>query len=365
MNINMIDVCVAGNGPAAAMASRQLAAAGLSVLMVGKPNPRILKFGETLPGAAIRLLRKLGLDMTNLDLRHALSEASWAPSRVGGALTAWGTEKIVTSDALSDPYGLGLRIERTAFDQWLKDEAIAAGTQTHNAYVSTLSRQGRSWSLGFDDGYYAHARWVVDATGRSAKLVRLLGAKRSRGVPLVALYRSCQPELNPDLNRTIIVAGQHGWAYTGQITKGQWVLGYHTIPTIAVGLQASSDHWGEAMDGMGCLSELLGEITFADRIHAHDIRSIWLDQPVGEGWIACGDASIAFDPLAGQGLFHALYTGMKAAEVIWSWARAQDASDLYSKEMGQIYRSYAMRRAHLYRAESRWRESPFWSAHQS
>ena len=38
-----------------------------------------------------------------------------------------------------------------------------------------------------------------------------------------------------------------------------------------------------------------------------------LTPPIGDGWLAAGDAAISFDPLSSQGLFHALYTGLASA----------------------------------------------------
>src|SRR6202040_3699922 len=39
-----------------------------------------------------------------------------------------------------------------------------------------------------------------------------------------------------------------------------------------------------------------------------------LEPCVAEGWLAAGDASLSFDPLSAQGLLHALFTGLAAAE---------------------------------------------------
>src|ERR1044071_1155793 len=56
------DVLIGGAGPAGAIAGRQLALAGLSVVMADRLTPRPPKIGETLPGAAIRLLKAIGLE---------------------------------------------------------------------------------------------------------------------------------------------------------------------------------------------------------------------------------------------------------------------------------------------------------------
>ncbi|MGC1301981.1 MAG: hypothetical protein WA840_06375, partial [Caulobacteraceae bacterium] len=87
----------------------------------------------------------------------------------------------------------------------------------------------------------------------------------------------------------------------------------------------------------------------------------WLDRPAGDGWIAAGDAALAFDPLAAQGLFNALYTGLAAAETADRWLDGdlQAPADL-AGEFARIRQAYQDHLAAWYGLESRW-ASPFWA----
>ncbi len=106
------DVVVAGAGPAGATAARILARSGLSVLMADRLVKVAPKIGETLPGAALRLLGRLGLDDIT-GAHRGLQAVHWP---VGGSLVAWGTDVLVPTDALRDPAGRGLRLDRRRFD---------------------------------------------------------------------------------------------------------------------------------------------------------------------------------------------------------------------------------------------------------
>lgn len=53
-----------------------------------------------------------------------------------------------------------------------------------------------------------------------------------------------------------------------------------------------------------------------------------LDRLAGEGWLACGTAAIAFDPICGDGTAQAAREGILASAVIGALARGEDAGAL-------------------------------------
>ncbi len=280
------DVVVAGSGPAGATAARILARSGLSVLMADRLVKAAPKIGETLPGAALRLLGRLGLD--DITAAHRGLQAVHWP--VGGSLVAWGTDVLVPTDALRDPAGRGLRLDRRRFDTDLRAAGIAAGAVHRLADVVAVARAGEEWIVGLDDGGVARAAWIVDATGRRASIARLLGRARQRAA-LVALYRTGVPERNADLDRTLIEARPDGWIYAGRLGTGRWVFGYHTGPRDAARLKAGSGD--EILADAPGLQALLGPVRFDAGVIALDARSSVLDSPCGVGWISCGDAALS------------------------------------------------------------------------
>jgi flavin-dependent dehydrogenase len=350
------DVLIAGAGPAGAIAARQLALAGLSVVVADNLAVRPPKIGETLPGAAIRLLNALGLGSITTEqppLRCA----------VGGIFISWNDATIVANDGCNDPYGRGLRLDRAPFDAALREAAVAAGACLMQTQVTSLARWTDEWGVGLADGRMVHTRWLIDATGRRARLARLMAQRRWRGAPLVALYRTGQPETSKDLNRTLIAAGPEGWIYAGHCGDGRWIFGYHTLPGQAARLHARPECWNDVIVGASGLRDLLGRIALDPGVHAHDARTAWLDPPAGAGWVAVGDAALTFDPIAGQGLFNAIYTAMSAAKMIQS-ATSHTVLSGYTAEMAKAVAIYAARRRALYGQECRWCDRPFWQVHQ-
>ncbi len=347
-----VDVVIAGAGPAGAIAARHLAQAGRSVLIVDRLRAQPPRLGETLPGAAQRLLARHGLATL------AVSGEHHAP--VGGGLTVWGSDAAVPSDALQDPYGPGLRLDRRHFDSALRAASLEAGCRCWTADVKRLTWQDGVWRINLDDGRHIRAGFIMDATGRRARLARLLGIGQRRKSDLVALYQLAKPAKNAELTRTLIEATPEGWIYAGRLADGRWSIGYHTLAREAVRLRRSPEAWLARLAGAPHLASRLGALSWeGGQVSARDAGGMILDTPYGEGWIAVGDAVLAFDPIAGQGLFNALRTGIAAAEAILT-----SRYSAYAEEVARVAAIYTGRRLSLYQAESRWADRAFWQTQQ-
>lgn len=350
-----VDILVAGAGPAGSVAALELARAGKSVLLADRLRPTAPKLGETLPGAAIRLLHLLDLGSiarVGDDTGHC---------HIGGTLTAWNIAALVPSDAIVDPYGAGIRLDRRNFDMALRHASGKAGAAFRRSDVISLARTAFGWNVGFDDGSSCSARWIVDATGRGGKLARLMGLPRKRQRALVAVYGLGRPERNIGLDRTLIEATREGWFYAGRLNDARWAFGFHTTPEQATALRQDPARWLALADDAPQLTALLGKSAFEGELIFRDARDGGLTSVAGANWVACGDAALCFDPIAGQGLFGALRTGMGAARHILSDGAGQATSG-YVAELANAASIYRDRRRALYAAQSRWSDAPFWRA---
>ncbi len=113
----MLDVLIAGAGPAGAIAARQLARAGARVLLVDRDRfPRHKLCGDTLNPGALRLLASLGLSPD--DLTTALPLDGMRVTGPGASVVA----------KYRDGQN-GVSVTRDVLDAWLLDQAIAAGAR--------------------------------------------------------------------------------------------------------------------------------------------------------------------------------------------------------------------------------------------
>lgn len=365
--VTTVDVAIAGGGPGGAAAAIALAKQGQRVLLADAGTGRWPRIGEGLPPSARALLRELGV------LDQVLAEGH---CRSPGTLAFWGSNTAHTEDTLFGLHGDGLQLDRARFDAGLRTAARAAGAQVlEGARLRLLARGDAHTShtlelrIGEAAPQRVQARWLIDASGRSATLARALGAQRIAHDRLLAFHQRLSGGAATDRDgRTWVEAVADGWWYSVLLPSGERLIAY------------LSDFSGEdgAAERRGLLTGegLWDALRLAPRLHAlcsehgwrphgavqgADAGSTELDQAGGKRWIAVGDAAMAFDPLSSKGIANALYTGVRAAGVIWACERGDaDAVGGYARHLREIHRVYRGQCRGFYAMEGRWALSGFW-----
>jgi flavin-dependent dehydrogenase len=310
------DVVLAGSGPSGAVAAHLLAKEGLRVLVVDRVDETKLKVGDVLPGAACRLLRSLELNTP---------EVSGAHKKIHGSLSSWETSGLVGSDAIYSLDGPSWRLDRARFDADFRAAAKSSGAAFRIAQVRRIDRRKECSFLELDDGTRVSTRWVVDATGRRSVLARSLGAKRIYDSVLVAIYaysKDAAPQ--PRSQRSVIEATEDGWWYCAYLPSGLAVAGIHVRPGNAARLRGVLE-WQRAWN----LAPMEAGGARLEPLH-------------GNGWLACGDAALSFDPLSSQGLLTALYSGKLASDFISQQLKGK-GDDSYRFELMNVWRIYSAR----------------------
>jgi flavin-dependent dehydrogenase len=349
----MWDAIIAGAGPAGAVSACVLARAGHRILMVDQSSPSPYKIGEALPGAALRLLRSL---------RFPVPDKNGPHTRIGGNLSSWDGDDLVSTDFLCDPDGPGWRLERARFDSELRECTVGAGVFFRSGQVTDIARRDNLWQLSFSDGQAECARWLVDATGRRAFVARRLGAKRLVDTRLTAVYARGVAEQPICLDRTIVEAVPQGWWYAARLPSDALLAGVHMRPLDAARLSRNPSAWRQAFAETRHLARLFSDITFEEDLHVLDASGSRLDRFAGYAWIACGDAALTFDPLSAQGLFSAIHGGMMAGRSVSSALQGiSDSTAGYINLLEQVWHIYSNRLRLAYQSETRWPSHAFWS----
>ena len=321
-----------------------------------------LKIGEALPPAVAPLLRDLGLWESFLAEQHLPSH---------GTVAVWGSPQPGSVDFIFDPNGHGWHVDRLAFDRLLRRSAHVAGAEVREACRARVlaHTRGGTWQialLGPDGaGETVECRVLLDATGRQAGPARWAGACRLRADGAVAVYAAFAA--NPDDHdaRTLVEAAPDGWWYTALTPGRRRVAAYVTdaellpaamrTPAGFCAALDATDHSRSYMPASSQIAPQNGPRVTA----AHGSR---LQSPAGDGWLALGDAALAFDPLSSQGILTALFTGMIAAHA----AAAQVAGDqsptrAYVRQLDRIWSAYQHNRVAYYELERRWPDRRFWA----
>ncbi|HWC65347.1 MAG TPA: NAD(P)/FAD-dependent oxidoreductase [Thermoanaerobaculia bacterium] len=312
------DAIVVGGGPAGSTVSHLLARAGRSVLVLEKETfPRFV-IGESLLPFSTPIFEKLGvLEEIKSRFQHKL----------GAYFTEEGKEadrKVVFAHGFKKGYGLAFQVKRAELDELLLSAAEKAGAEVRFGWRVTAFRREGTTVTGVDavapDGsaHALSARIVVDATGRAA-----MGARASGGVvPEEALRRGAlfahfsgvplgENETPGDIRMVVF---DRGWWWFIPFSDGTWSVG---VVSDAIPAGASlEERFDRMVASTGTVRERLRDAKRLMPVAAESDYSYSVRTLTGDGWVAIGDAAGFLDPIFSSGVFLAMTTGEKAAEVL-------------------------------------------------
>jgi len=353
------DVLVVGGGPAGSAAAISLARANRSVCVLEATNYNSRRVGEHLAPKARQVLGKLGCPDV-LEESAALSSP--------GIRSFWGeTER--NRDYLFERGGEGWNLDRARFDRALASQAEKAGAiLSLGAHARVVERVKRGWRVTArcQEGLQEfNAMILVDATGPAAFVARRLGAKRIKFDHLVARvsWIHCT---NPMDHRLIVEAVDNGWWYSVPIPGDQLVTAFLTDADYVNALDYRSSEFSRPHL---CRSRDLRQDSPITTVVPSPLicpaESAVLDRPSGPDWIAVGDAAFARDPLSASGIKCALESGMAAAAAILRYLGGAVPSLADNPvETSKTIGAYLVKRAEIYRDETRWSGEPFWKRRQ-
>jgi flavin-dependent dehydrogenase len=286
-----------------------------------------------------------------------------------GNRVIWGDCTATETDFLRDPDGNGWHLDRYRFDAWLRRTAIKRGAMlAMPAQVAVIDYGRNRWNvqLSTDGGPVAlTAGFVIDCGGRVAPVARRFAKRRHQAADRLtcAWVHGGAQSRGRGVGLSTIEAVEDGWWYTAPIPGQRRVLAFFTDAGRAAARLAHNPHELIAKAATTLdIAPLLDESNFVPLHGGLDAAHYSaLERRAGPGWMAAGDAGISFDPISGQGLLHALFTGLAAADAADRYlSGAIRALDDYQRLSEGIESAYHRHLAHCYVAETRWRAAPFW-----
>lgn len=325
------DVAVVGGGPAGAVTALLLARAGRDVVLYKQSHYDSLRLSEALPPSVNPLLCKL-------DIWERFAALQSMPSCQ--TANAW---------RAAEP------VDRARFDAMLVDAAEQAGARVlRSARVGKVSRSNAGLRVEADEPVSAVA--VVDATGRTARVARALGANRVQFDRLVCVARVFAIGSAPP-GDTFIEAAPDGWWYASPLLEQRRIVALFTDAREVVRSRlATVDGWTDALARTEHVGDLASGVP-CGRIRVTTSASHELDPPVGDDWIAVGDAAFAADPLSSSGVDFALRSASAAADVLLGGDRFA-----YQRQIADEAIEYRRLRAETYGWEHRFADAAFWRA---
>lgn len=354
------EVVIIGGGPGGAATALTLGARGFPSLVVEAASAANTKIGEILTPNMTPLLRKMGLEK--------LINTSALPSY--GNRFVWGNSQPVDKLFITQTNSNGWHLNRTDFEQKLSQ---------------LVTRQGSKWlwNCKFIEAHYNNTEWevwlkyqgkkqlikanfLVDATGRVAKLARYIGIKREYYDRLAGLacYFSLE-ETRHIPHFTNIEAVPNGWWYAALLSDNRLVTVFMTdADLLDKSMQQMEGYWQKLQETqlIKVLFPSSSLPTSDEGITAKPAQTSCLVSPVGEGWLAVGDAAFAYDPISSYGIGSALGSGYYAGNAVADYLRGyKEALLAYRMVTERAFFQYLHMLRYQYLQEQRWLESPFWN----
>jgi flavin-dependent dehydrogenase len=351
------DVAVVGGGPAGTAAAITLARTGLRTTLLEASTYEAPRLGEILPPRASEILTRLAVPIQS-------QAAAGAALPCYGIASAWASTEIDRRSFLFDAHGYGWHLDRRRFDLALAEAARAQGVAVLTG--QTVARCARDadgeWRITLPDGATLRAAAVIDATGRAARIARLLGGRRRLLDHLIAIavrYRSCHPVET----YLLVEAEPDGWWYSAPLPGDELIVVFMTDADLGRrhGLP-DRGAWNRRLAATQHTRARVGEFAAVTDPVVTAAVSQRLEHGEHPGrWLATGDAALAVDPLSSSGIVRALTTGETAGQIMYHCllGRRQALVD-YERWLDNEFAGYTRERQKSYSLVARWPGAPFW-----
>ncbi|MDI1430904.1 NAD(P)/FAD-dependent oxidoreductase [Polyangium sorediatum] len=359
----MHDVVVLGGGPAGLAAAIALGARGRSVVVLERGRLGRPRVGETFGPEIEPLLATLGV-------LQAFRAEACVPFR--GVRSAWGSAEITARSSIVDPLGEGFHVDRARFDAMLAGAAARNGVVLREETgVPTIEEAAGGFRVLSREGDEFSCRFLVDASGRGAPAGAVGSSARrwvacDRAIAIVGRMkvpagRGVEPEL-------LLETTEAGWWYVAP-QPGQTLL-FVLLTDADLGattpraepierfLQAlERTHHVRAL-AEGCILEEPPRVVRADTGMLLPGR--------GARWCAVGDALVAGDPLAGDGVSRGFRSAIEAAaDIDRALAEGAEVLPAPATDPAVFLAGHLDRRARYYSVETRFSEALFWKRRQA
>lgn len=313
------DVLVLGAGPAGSALARQLAAAGVAVVLADRQDfPRRKPCGEFLSPQCQPLLAALGLG----DLLQALGAHEVRSMRLHAADTrAEGTFRRLP-DRAAPATGFGIR--REVFDHALVRGAEAMGARLlpRHAFVDLLRDGARVAGATLRDRegriVGCRARWVVGADGVHSRVARALGVQRPISwldqFALTTHFEGVAPQPTAEVH---LLRG--GFFAATSVDGGRFSV------NLVLPRRAFRQRDGASWDGFVGQQAEVEAPAFRARLASGTRAAPWrgtgplafrTTTQTAPGAALIGDAAGYVDPLTGEGVYFALFTARALGDAL-------------------------------------------------
>ncbi len=340
------DVSIFGGGPAGLSTAIALKSLGRSVVLIERTDYRDIRIGEHAAPQFSSLLAQLGITDI-LSERHAKTSA--------GIVSTWRGGHIDSINHIASAWGCGANLERPLFERCLASKADDHGIRVIKSCRPSVVSNNEEWEIdvrGDTQNSRLKATFAIDASGRSAWLLRSLRRKPQKMDNTIGLLSYCLPRTAVcfEDSRMFIEPTSNGWWYTAPLANGYIAATFVTDSDFLIASSCKpSEFWSNNIRRTRYTRERVKFGRNELQVHVRPAHSQLARQVAFNNWIAVGDAALAQDPLSGNGLSDAIRSGIRAAATVHKWLDGNQAAlGTYQREHEKAVSEYLRQRTYSY-----------------
>ncbi|MBV8587297.1 MAG: tryptophan 7-halogenase [Verrucomicrobia bacterium] len=338
------DIVIVGGGPAGSTAGTLLAQQGWKVAIFEKERFPRFKIGESLLPGSLETFERMGV-------KAKIDRADVIVKYGGKIVSACGTRsnRFLFSDVFRCKYPTAYQVERSMFDQLLLDHASESGCAVFpGTAVTDIVFAPDGVSVGTSAGLF-RGRYILDCSGRNSVIGSRFNLRENyphlRKLALFAHFEGVDREPGIDGTLTKMVRGRDRWIWLIPITAKK----------TSVGVVFDADTFKELkLDPQTAFERILVEnpqiarqLRSAARItpvHVTGDFSFRCKKFTGDRWVLAGDAAGFIDPVWSSGVYIAILSGEKAADmfhrILLDPSRRQAEFARYERRLNRVLDLY-------------------------
>src|SRR6184192_248746 len=320
MSTAMYDVAIIGGGPAGSTAAALLARAGRRVVVFEREKFPRFHIGESLLPFSMKAFTRLGL--------HEKFLRAGFLKKFGGEIFAACSDqgtKFYFKDGFRSQTDHAYQVTRGDFDKVLLDHAAECGAEVceqisvdrvqfskDNVELAVKSN-GSSQSI--------RARYVIDASGRASVLGRQFKIKKTydhlQKLSIFAHYDGVWRAEGIDGTLTLLVRGIDRWFWLIPLTTERTSIGVVLdSDTFKKSKLSAEDFLEQSLAEQPIIAKRMTSAQHVSEVYTAADFSYRSTRLHGERWLLAGDAAGFIDPIFSSGVFLAVFSGERCADVL-------------------------------------------------
>ena len=338
------DIIIVGGGPAGSTAGTLLAKQGWKVAIFEKEQFPRFKIGESLLPGSLCTFERMGV-------KEKIDRADVIVKYGGKIVSACGTSsnRFLFSNVFRCKYPTAYQVERSRFDHILLDHAAETGCEVRQGEkVTDFSCDQDGVTIHTTTGEF-RSRYLIDCSGRNSLVGTHFNLRRNypelRKFSLYAHFEGVDRPTGIDGTLTQMVRGRDRWFWIIPITASKTSIGVvldaQTFKRMKLSPEAA--FLRILQENPKVIDQMSGARRVTD-VYATGDFSFRNQRFTGDRWVLAGDAAGFIDPVWSSGVFIAVLSGEKAADILDRVLRRPERRPVefkrYERHLGRVMDLY-------------------------